>query len=80
MPEELIYLKLERACLLESHELDVIAYLIQSTGDVKKYLPFIVNHENLNLTDIRSLLRKSKVCLRLFIPSYFLTHIELIIA
>lgn len=59
-----------------SHELDVIAYLIQSTGEVKKYLPFIVNHENLNLTGIRSLLRKSKVYLRLFIPSYFLTHLK----
>lgn len=32
-----------------------------STGELKKDLPFIVNHENLNLTGITQLLGKSKV-------------------
>lgn len=68
-----------RTCLLESHELDEIACLVQSTGEVKKDLPFIVNHENLNLTGIRRLLRKSKVSLGFFILDYFLTLLELVI-
>lgn len=74
MSQEFIFLELELACLLERCELDVTACLVQSTGELKKDLPFIVNHENLNLTGITQLLGKSKVRLRFFIPGYFLIH------
>jgi len=59
-------LELELAFLFESRELDVTACLVQSTGELKEDLPFIVNHENLNLTGITRLLKKSKVRLRFF--------------
>lgn len=39
-----------------------------STDVLKKDLPFIVNHENLNLTGIRRLLRKSKLFIGLGLP------------
>ena len=59
-------------------DVNLIWLPFQPTGVLQKDLPFIVNHENLNLTGIRRLLRKSKVCLIFYIPGYFLTRLELV--
>ena len=59
-------------------DVNLIWLPFQPTGVLKKGLPFIVNHENLNFTGIRRLLRKSKVCLIFYIPGYFLTPLELV--